>query len=257
MEEFRTAWNKLKKLCGDYAHGTFIVGLTNGTFIVGLTVVLAIWGANNDQSIVELGPVTMFLPSATVWAITGTPYGFLIGYLAFDILGNFWDPTVPETLLLLGTTCLATICGVAARVGKLSWRRIIRNWMNSLTEDNISAAELADTYQGPRTVLKIAAWGLFFTVMFGMSYISTQPKISSECRDATEAVYQYTGVELHPWWLPVAGNRPTQEGTKEFIVLLGAQLVEKDPEMGRLLEARETACRSEIAEQSSKSSPGK
>ena len=247
MEEFRTAWNKLKKLCGDYAHGTFIVGMT---------VALSMWGANDDQSTVVLGPMPRLLPPAAVWAITGNPYGFLAGYLAFDMLGKFWDPTVPETLLLLGTTCLATICGVAARVGKLSWRRIIRNWMNSLPEDDISAAELADTYQGPRTVLKIAAWGLFFTVMFGMSYISTQPKISSECRDATEAVYQYTGVELHPWWLPVAGNRPTQEGTKELFVLLGAQLVEKDPEMGRLLEARETACRAEIAEQGSKSSPG-
>ena len=141
------------------------VGLTGELFIVGLTVVLAMWGANNDQSR-GTGPREMFLPPAAVWAITGIPIRVpLFGYLAFEILGKFWDPTVPETLLLLGTTCLATICGVAARVGKLSWRRIIRNWMNSLPEDNISAADLADAYQGPRTVLKIAAWGLLLTAM--------------------------------------------------------------------------------------------
>ena len=224
--------------------------MRGGAFIVGLTVALAMWGANDGLSIPEI-----FLPPAAVWAITGNPYGFLYGYLAFEILGNFWDPTVPETLLLLGTTCLATICGVAARVGKLSWRRIIRNWMNSLTEDDISAADLAYIYQGPRTVLMVAAWGLLLTAMIGLSYISTQPKISPECRDATEAVYQHTEVGLHPWWLPGAGNLPTQEEMEE-LKELAALLVEKDPEASRLLEGWETACRSEIAEQSSKSSPG-
>lgn len=247
MEEFRTAWNKLKKLCGDYAHGTFIVGLT---------VALSMWGANDDQSTVVLGPMPRLLPPAAVWAITGNPYGFLAGYLAFDMLGKFWDPTFPETLLLLGTTFFATICGVAARVGKLSWRRIIRDWMNSLPEDDISPvdADLADIYQGARTVLMVATSGLFLTVTLGLSYISTQPKITSECRDATEAFYQHIEVKLLPWWLPGAGNLPTQEEMEE-LKELAALLVEKDPEMGRLWEAWETACRAEIAEQSSESSP--
>ena len=66
-----------------------------------------------------------------------------------------------------------------------------------------------------RTVLKIAAWGLFFTAMFGLSYIRRSLK-SSECRDATETFYQHIEVKLLPWWLPGAGNLPTQEEMEEI-----------------------------------------
>ena len=241
MERFREIGNRLKKLCGDYAHGTFIVGLT---------LTLALWGGEYGQSAAEI-----FIPPAAIWAITGNPYGFFAGYFAFDILGDFWDPTVPESMLLGGITSLVTICGVAARVGKLSWRGIIRNWLNSLPEDNDTSAS-TDMHQASPTVLKIVGFGLFFAVIFGLNYLSSaENSASSKCYNATHQIYRHAEVEPFPWWIPETENLPTQEGMEELKELT-AQL-EKDPEAGTMLEAWETACRDEIAEKTSKSSSGR
>ena len=240
MERFRELGNRPKKLCKDHA---------GGAFIVGLTVVLGLWVTSDDVSVMEI-----FMPPAAVWVITGNPYGFLIGYFALDILGDFWEPTILESMLLLGTTTLVTIGGVAARVGKLSWRSIIRNWLKSLPEEDNDTSTFTDTHQASRTVLKVAACGLFFTAIIGLIYLSAE--VSSECYAATEEISQYTGVEPPPWWLPKSWSLPTQEEMEE-LKELAAQFVEKDPEAGRLLEAWATACRDEIAEKTSGSSSGR
>ena len=243
MEEFSEAGNKLKKFCRDHAKGAFIIGLT---------LALGLLNTRDDLSVLET-----FLPPAAIWAITGSPYGFLAGYLAFDILGDFWEPTtVPEFLILLGTASLVVLNCTAARILGLSWRGIIRRWLNSLPTDDNDTIVLTTIHQVSGKLLLIASYGLFATLLFGTCLLRSEHQISSECRDAEEAVYQHTGVEPDPWWIPKTLTLATQEEMEE-LKELAAQFVEKDPEAGRLLEAWETACRDEIAEKTSKSSSGR
>ena len=133
MERFRELGNRLKKLCGDYTHGTFIVGLT---------VVLGLWGSEYGHRGLEqiperwrprlrnfliyilpvivgetirgmlkgdMGMASGMLPALAMWGLTGRIQAVPITWLVL-LIGE------PALVLLIGEPALAQFDGVRGAI---------------------------------------------------------------------------------------------------------------------------------------------